>query len=145
MATTTAFMASIPARFQHMRSASGSGSSAPRCSPSPADSPMGGSRHPPMCHRTTCPRCSSALTPPRRPLAAIHRLYNVGGRITDGPSTGFLEGPVSQWVDTLTQLTLESGMDSYIFSSIDDLETQLRRFALEVAPQVRENVARHRV
>lgn len=90
-------------------------------------------------------RIDAAATAAGRNPSAIQRLYNVGGRITEGPSTGFLEGPVSQWVDTLTQLTLESGMDSYIFASTDDLETQLRRFALEVAPQVRENVARHRV
>ena len=90
-------------------------------------------------------RIDDAATAAGRNPSTIQRLYNVGGRITDGPSTGFLEGPVSQWVDTLTKLTLESGMDSYIFASNDDLDTQLRRFALEVVPQVRENVARHRV
>jgi hypothetical protein len=36
-------------------------------------------------------------------------------------------------------------MDSYLFAGNDDLETRLHRFALEVVPQVRENVARHRV
>jgi hypothetical protein len=86
----------------------------------------------------------AAMTAGRNP-SAIQRLYNIGGRITEGPSTGFLEGSVSQWVDTLTQLTLESGMDSYIFAGNDDLDTQLRRFALEVVPQVRENVASHRL
>lgn len=90
-------------------------------------------------------RIDAAATAAGRNPSAIQRLYNVGGRITDGPSSGFLEGPVSQWVDTLTELTLEYGMDSYIFAGNDDLDTQLRRFALEVAPQVRENVARHRV
>jgi alkanesulfonate monooxygenase SsuD/methylene tetrahydromethanopterin reductase-like flavin-dependent oxidoreductase (luciferase family) len=90
-------------------------------------------------------RIDDAATAAGRNPAAIQRLYNVGGRITDGLSTGFLEGPVSQWVDTLTKLTLEAGMDSYLFAVTDDLDTQLRRFALEVVPQVREQVARHRV
>jgi hypothetical protein len=36
-------------------------------------------------------------------------------------------------------------MDSYLLAGNDDLETQLRCFALEVVPQVRKNVARHRV
>jgi len=86
---------------------------------------------------------TAALAAGRSPTA-IRRLYNISGRITDGPSSGFLEGPVSQWVETLTRLTIDNGMSSYIFGGGSDLDTQLRRFALEVAPQVRERVARHR-
>jgi alkanesulfonate monooxygenase SsuD/methylene tetrahydromethanopterin reductase-like flavin-dependent oxidoreductase (luciferase family) len=80
-----------------------------------------------------------------RDLAAIQRLYNIGGRITGGPSAGFLDGPVDQWVETLTGLALEQGVDSYVlFPSPDDVDTQVRRFALEVAPGVREAVGRAR-
>ena len=86
---------------------------------------------------------TAALAAGRNPNA-IRRLYNVGGQITDGPSLGFLEGPVSQWVETLTQLTTDYGMSSYITAFGSDPERQLRRFALEVAPQVRERVAHHR-
>ena len=75
----------------------------------------------------------------RRP-AAIRRLYNVFGHITTGPSTGFLDGPVDQWVEQLSTLTLEHGTDTYIFGTDRDPETQMRRFAIEVAPRVRENV-----
>ncbi len=42
-------------------------------------------------------------------------------------------------------MTIEYGLDGYILGPTGDIESQLRRFALEVAPQVRENVARQRV
>ena len=80
----------------------------------------------------------AALAAGRKPFDIL-RLYNIGGRITDGESTGFLEGPVDQWVDQLTELTTEYGMDGYILGPADDSEQQLRRFAEEVAPRVREN------
>jgi len=86
----------------------------------------------------------AALAAGRDP-AAIRRLYNIGGRITGGPSAGFLDGPVDQWVETLTGLALEQGVDSCVlFPSPDDVDTQVRRFALEVAPGVREAVGRAR-
>jgi hypothetical protein len=65
------------------------------------------------------------------------------GRITDGPSSSFLDGPVAQWVDELTALTLEQGMDTYIFAPAGDAADpveQVMRFANEVAPRVREQV-----
>ncbi len=80
-----------------------------------------------------------------RDPGAIQRLYNIGGRITDGASAGFLDGPVEQWVETLTGLSLEQGMDTYVlWPDAEDVDTQLRRFALEVAPAVREAVRRAR-
>jgi alkanesulfonate monooxygenase SsuD/methylene tetrahydromethanopterin reductase-like flavin-dependent oxidoreductase (luciferase family) len=74
----------------------------------------------------------------------IRRLYNVNGTITDGHSEGFLRGPVSQWVDELTDLTVGSGMDTFILWAEGDQETQIRRFAEEVVPAVREQVAQER-
>ena len=79
-----------------------------------------------------------------RDPASIQRLYNVMGLISDGPSAGFLNGPVEQWVDELTRLTLDYGMDSYIFAPSESPASQLERFAGEVAPRVRENVAGER-
>ena len=79
-----------------------------------------------------------------REPGAIRRLYNVMGNITEGASHGFLDGPVAQWVDELTELTIEYGMDSYIFAPAANLAEQLARFANEVVPQVREQVARER-
>jgi alkanesulfonate monooxygenase SsuD/methylene tetrahydromethanopterin reductase-like flavin-dependent oxidoreductase (luciferase family) len=79
-----------------------------------------------------------------RDPAAIRRLYNVMGKISSGGSGGFLNGPASQWVDELTGLALEQGIDSFIFSPAEDHVHQLRQFAEEVVPRVRENVAAQR-
>jgi alkanesulfonate monooxygenase SsuD/methylene tetrahydromethanopterin reductase-like flavin-dependent oxidoreductase (luciferase family) len=81
-----------------------------------------------------------AATAAGRNPSDILRIYNIGGRITDGESSGFLNGPVDQWVDQLTELTIDYGMDGYILGTSDNPQEQLRRFAVDVAPQVRENV-----
>jgi len=83
----------------------------------------------------------AAATSGRHP-AAIQRILNIAGRISDGDSAGLLNGPVDQWVDDLTTLTLEYGMDTYILME-NDLN-QVRRFAEEIVPRVREQVARDR-
>lgn len=85
----------------------------------------------------------SALDAGRKP-EAIRRVYNVFGPITDGRTNGFLHGPVGQWVDELTHLVIESGMDTFVYGAPDDDPAQIRRFAIEVAPAVREAVRDHR-
>jgi alkanesulfonate monooxygenase SsuD/methylene tetrahydromethanopterin reductase-like flavin-dependent oxidoreductase (luciferase family)/hemerythrin-like domain-containing protein len=72
----------------------------------------------------------------RRP-EEVRRLFNVSGSFGDGG--GFLEGPPREWAEQLAELTLSTGMSAYLLavSSADDL----RRFADEVAPAVRELVA----
>jgi alkanesulfonate monooxygenase SsuD/methylene tetrahydromethanopterin reductase-like flavin-dependent oxidoreductase (luciferase family) len=82
-----------------------------------------------------------AATAAGRNPSDILRIYNIGGRITHGESSGFLQGPVDQWVDQLTELTVDYGMDGYILAQGDDPKEQLRRFAADVAPRVQENVA----
>jgi alkanesulfonate monooxygenase SsuD/methylene tetrahydromethanopterin reductase-like flavin-dependent oxidoreductase (luciferase family) len=77
-----------------------------------------------------------------RDPADITRVLNLSGAITDGESRGLLQGPVRQWVDDLTRLTLEFGFDSYLFGGAPD--RALERFAQEVVPQVRQQVARER-
>jgi alkanesulfonate monooxygenase SsuD/methylene tetrahydromethanopterin reductase-like flavin-dependent oxidoreductase (luciferase family) len=89
-------------------------------------------------------RIDEAAVKAGRAPSAVRRLYNLFGHITDGPHTGFLNGPVEHWVDTLTAISVEHGMDSYIFGTDGQPDAQIRRFALEVAPRVRENVAKHR-
>jgi hypothetical protein len=79
-----------------------------------------------------------------RDPASVRRIYNVMGRISDGPSGDFLNGPVEQWVDELTTLSLDQGMDTYIFAPSGDPAEQIARFASEVIPAVREQVARVR-
>jgi alkanesulfonate monooxygenase SsuD/methylene tetrahydromethanopterin reductase-like flavin-dependent oxidoreductase (luciferase family) len=86
-------------------------------------------------------RIDEAATAAGRNPDDIVRLCNIGGYITDGESSGFLEGPVDQWVDQLTELSLDFGMDGYILGPSGDPEEQLRRFATEIAPRVRENIA----
>ncbi len=88
-------------------------------------------------------RIDEAAQAAGRDPAAIERIVNIGGRITGGGApAGLLEGPVERWVGDLTMLTLEYGMNGYVLMQ-DDLE-QVRRFAEEVAPRVREEVARQR-
>lgn len=78
-----------------------------------------------------------------RDPAAIRRLLNIGGTITNGPSTGALNGPPDQWVDKLTDLTRNHGFDTYIFWPENDPLDQISRF-VEVASQVRETVTAER-
>jgi hypothetical protein len=47
-------------------------------------------------------------------------------------------------VDELTGLCVEHGMDTFLFGPAQDPVRQLERFAADVAPAVREQVARHR-
>lgn len=96
-------------------------------------------RLPEMQQRIT----DAALAAGRQPQA-IRRLYNVMGLITDGPTQGFLTGPVDYWVDELTRLVVEVGMDTFIYWPVDDHLRQLERFAAEVVPAVRAQVAQAR-
>ena len=73
--------------------------------------------------------------------AAIRRLYNVSGAITDGAVEGTLQGPPSHWVEELTGFTRELGFDTFVFWPAEDPVRQVERFAREVIPGVREAVA----
>ena len=70
------------------------------------------------------------------------RVLNVNGQITDGPKLGLLRGPVDQWVDELTDLAVGYGFDTFIFWGEGD--DQLSRFAEEVVPAVRSQIALER-
>jgi alkanesulfonate monooxygenase SsuD/methylene tetrahydromethanopterin reductase-like flavin-dependent oxidoreductase (luciferase family) len=72
----------------------------------------------------------------------VRRVLNVRGAITDGASEGMLRGPVAQWVDELTTLVVELGFDTFILWT--EAPGQLPRFAEEVAPAVRAQVASER-
>ncbi|WP_329519376.1 LLM class flavin-dependent oxidoreductase [Spirillospora sp. NBC_01491] len=76
-----------------------------------------------------------------RDPAEIRRLYNLAGSIDESGSQGFLNGPVRQWADQLTELAVTYGVDTFVFAGDPD---QLGAFAMEVAPAVREQVARER-
>jgi alkanesulfonate monooxygenase SsuD/methylene tetrahydromethanopterin reductase-like flavin-dependent oxidoreductase (luciferase family) len=83
----------------------------------------------------------AALEAGRDP-ASIRRILNVNGVITDGTSQGMLHGPVNQWVDELTDLAVAYRFDTFILWA--EGEGQLARFAEEVAPAVRAQIAAER-
>jgi alkanesulfonate monooxygenase SsuD/methylene tetrahydromethanopterin reductase-like flavin-dependent oxidoreductase (luciferase family) len=71
----------------------------------------------------------------------VRRLLNIGGRFTD-IGRGPLNGPAEQWAEELTDLALTDGIATFILATDDP--DDLRRFAAEVAPAVREAVAAER-
>jgi alkanesulfonate monooxygenase SsuD/methylene tetrahydromethanopterin reductase-like flavin-dependent oxidoreductase (luciferase family) len=85
----------------------------------------------------------AALGAGRSP-AAILRIYNVMGQIGEGASNEVFKGSVEQWVDELTQLALDTGMDTFILGLPEPPANQLERFKAEIAPRVLENVAANR-
>jgi alkanesulfonate monooxygenase SsuD/methylene tetrahydromethanopterin reductase-like flavin-dependent oxidoreductase (luciferase family) len=87
-------------------------------------------------------RLDDAAANAGRDPASIRRILNVNGTITDGPSNSILNGPVDQWVDELSDLATSYSFDTFIFWG--EGEGQLQRFAQEVIPGVREQVAAER-
>jgi alkanesulfonate monooxygenase SsuD/methylene tetrahydromethanopterin reductase-like flavin-dependent oxidoreductase (luciferase family) len=88
-------------------------------------------------------RIDDAATVAGRDPGAIRRLYNVKGIIAGDPASELLHGPPEHWIETLTGFVQELGFDSFLFWPQDeDVLGQIERFAREVAPGVREAVAR---
>jgi alkanesulfonate monooxygenase SsuD/methylene tetrahydromethanopterin reductase-like flavin-dependent oxidoreductase (luciferase family) len=69
----------------------------------------------------------------------IRRLVNISGCFSTSRG-GFLDGSSEQWVDDLLPLVVDHGVGTFILMS-DDPGT-MERFALEVAPALREAVGR---
>jgi alkanesulfonate monooxygenase SsuD/methylene tetrahydromethanopterin reductase-like flavin-dependent oxidoreductase (luciferase family) len=85
----------------------------------------------------------AAATAGREP-AAIRRIYNIMGQIGEaGPADPF-QGPAEQWVDELTGLAVEQGIDTFILGLPEPPGDQIERFMAEIAPQVRANSAARR-
>jgi alkanesulfonate monooxygenase SsuD/methylene tetrahydromethanopterin reductase-like flavin-dependent oxidoreductase (luciferase family)/iron-sulfur cluster repair protein YtfE (RIC family) len=82
---------------------------------------------------------AAAVEAGRRP-DQVRRLLNINGSF--GSGTGFLEGRPGEWAEQLAELTLTTGMSTYILSAATG--TDVQRFAEEVAPAVRELVATER-
>ena len=85
----------------------------------------------------------AALSVGRRPQD-IRRIYNVMGLVTPGSMQDLFTGPVDYWVDELTRLVVEVGMDTFIYWPADDRLHQVELFAAEVVPAVREQVVKAR-
>jgi alkanesulfonate monooxygenase SsuD/methylene tetrahydromethanopterin reductase-like flavin-dependent oxidoreductase (luciferase family) len=84
-------------------------------------------------------RVDDAAAEAGRDPRAIRRVLNVGGSITDGASEGLLRGPAGQWVEELTDLAVTWGFDTFVLWAEGD--DQLRRFAEDVVPTTRDEVA----
>jgi alkanesulfonate monooxygenase SsuD/methylene tetrahydromethanopterin reductase-like flavin-dependent oxidoreductase (luciferase family) len=87
-------------------------------------------------------RLDDAAVEAGRDPTGIRRILNVNGIITDGVTEGLLRGPVSQWTEELLKLAINYRFDTFIFWG--EGEGQLQRFAEEVAPSVRAQVAAER-
>ncbi len=73
----------------------------------------------------------------------ITRLVNFNGVIVEGErGEAPLTGPVEHWVTTIASWAEDVGIDSFILYAQDGDADQVRRFAAEVAPAVRERVGR---
>ncbi|MEV4298234.1 LLM class flavin-dependent oxidoreductase [Microbispora rosea] len=77
-----------------------------------------------------------------RDPAEIRRVYNIEGRFSGAAGEGFLDGPPAVWAEQLAELALGPGMSVFVLAVDDDRD--LKVFAEEVAPAVREAVARER-
>nr|WP_156000000.1 LLM class flavin-dependent oxidoreductase [Streptomonospora sp. PA3] len=88
-------------------------------------------------------RIDAAARDAGRDPARIRRLYNVMGTV-DGSGDAPLQGPPRAWVEELSRLAVEVGMDTFVFAPEDGSLAQVERFAAEIAPAVREEVARLR-
>ncbi len=91
-------------------------------------------------------RIDTAAIGAGREPTEIRRALNVSGNI--GPvGDGLLEGPVSRWVEQISRLVLDLGMDTFVFwppGGPEEQTRQVQSFAGEVVPAVREAVAKRR-
>jgi alkanesulfonate monooxygenase SsuD/methylene tetrahydromethanopterin reductase-like flavin-dependent oxidoreductase (luciferase family) len=72
-----------------------------------------------------------------RAPSEVRRIFNVGGKIADGATSGLLNGPPEHWIETLRNFALELGFDTFVFWPEEEPLVQLQRFAEEVVPGVR--------
>jgi alkanesulfonate monooxygenase SsuD/methylene tetrahydromethanopterin reductase-like flavin-dependent oxidoreductase (luciferase family) len=72
---------------------------------------------------------------------AIRRLLNVTGTFS-AVGRGLLHGPPSQWAQELAAFALQDGVSTFVLMADDPAANE--RFAAEVAPALREAVARER-
>ena len=87
-------------------------------------------------------RLDDAIVDAGRDPSSIRRILNVNGVITDSASNGMLNGPASQWTEELTNLAITYHFDTFIFWG--ERDGQLARFADQVVPAVRAQVAAER-
>jgi alkanesulfonate monooxygenase SsuD/methylene tetrahydromethanopterin reductase-like flavin-dependent oxidoreductase (luciferase family) len=86
-------------------------------------------------------RIDAAAEEAGRDPAAIRRVYNVSGTITDGARGRLLEGPPEHWVETLADWATRLHVDTFIFWPQEPEPHQVERFAAEVVPALRAATA----
>ena len=79
-----------------------------------------------------------------RDPASIQRLYNIMGDINTSPSQEPFKGTSKQWIDELSDLAVNKGMDTFIIALPDPPDDKIRQFMAEIAPEVKETVAKYR-
>ncbi|HEY9372794.1 LLM class flavin-dependent oxidoreductase [Streptomyces sp.] len=105
-------------------------------------------------YRESRPRIDEAAAAAGRDPRDVRTVFNFPGRITDRPlaatrdeQSRWVGGSVDQWVEELTGAVLEHGASGFVLFTTDhghaDLTT-LGRWATEIAPAVREAVAKER-
>ncbi|MFG2848973.1 LLM class flavin-dependent oxidoreductase [Kitasatospora sp. NPDC048296] len=82
-------------------------------------------------------RIDEAAVRAGRDPGAIRKVYNLNGLITPN-SAGDFQGPVEQWVEQMTALVRDRGMNGFVYWPNEDHERQLGVFAHEVVPAVRQ-------
>jgi len=85
----------------------------------------------------------AALSAGRDP-AAVRRIFNVVGAIGAGHGGPGLTGDVQSWVDALSDWSVDLGFDTFVFWPTTTPLSQLRVFAAEVVPGVRQRVSERR-
>ena len=87
-------------------------------------------------------RLNDAAAQAGRDPAAIRRVLNVGGTITNSGSEGPLNGPPDRWVEDLTGLALTHGFDTFVLAT--EANEQLEIFAEQIIPRVKKRAAAER-
>lgn len=77
-----------------------------------------------------------------RPPADVRRFLNVMSASLTDSGGGFLVGPASQWVEQLTEVALEHGVSGVLVGGDNAQVADV--LAAEIAPAVREHLARER-
>jgi hemerythrin-like domain-containing protein len=73
----------------------------------------------------------------------IRRGFNLSGSFA-ATGSGFLQGPPRVWAEQVAELALRDGISAFILGTGPGQEQDVRRWAEEVAPAVREAVAKAR-
>ena len=85
-------------------------------------------------------RVDEAARAAGRDPADIQRIWNISGTIRNRDTGKLFDGTARAWAETLADLAVNVGIDTFLLVEGENAEDQLRRFALEVVPYTRELV-----